>query len=96
MPKRPQHSPYRTTPRVYRKSAQDTIPDKESPILDEKRKRNVQQVIGIILYYGRAIDKTTLPALSSIASGQAKTAEMTEVKCMQLLDYLATHPDVPV
>ncbi len=57
---------------------------------------NVQQVIGSILYYGRAIDETTLSALSSIVSKQAKATEMTEVKCMQLLDYLATYTDTTV
>ncbi len=82
MLKRPQHSPYQAAPGFYGKSAQDTIPEDESPLLDKKQKRNVQQVIGSILYYGRAIDKTTFPALSSITSKQAKAMEMTEIKCM--------------
>ncbi len=79
MPNRPQYSPYQAA--------------HDSPLLDDKRKQNVQQVIGSILYYERAVDKTTLPALSSIVSKQAKAMEMTEVTCMQLLDYLTTHPD---
>ncbi len=96
MPKQSQHRHYKAAPKVYGTSAQDTISDDKSPLLNDKQKRNVQQVIGSILYYGRAIDETTLPALGSIASEQAKATEMPELKCMQLLDYLATHPDATV
>ncbi len=96
MPKGPQHSPYWAAPRIYRKSAQHTIPDNESLILDDKCKQSVQQVIGSILYYGRAIDETTLTALRSIASEQSRAMEMREVKCMQPLDYLATHLDTTI
>ena len=40
----------------------------------------VQQIIGGVLYYGRAVDLTVLPALSSIASEQASATENTEKK----------------
>ena len=51
----------------------------------------VQQIIGGVLYYGRAVDLTVLPALRSIASEQASDVENTEKKCTQLLAYIATH-----
>ena len=56
----------------------------------------VQQIIGGFLYYGRAVDLTVLPALSSIASEQASATENTEKKCAQLLDYLATHDNARI
>ena len=56
----------------------------------------MQQVIDSILYYGRVIDKTTLLALSSIASKQVKALEITKIKYMQILDYLATYPNATV
>ena len=53
----------------------------------------VQQVVGICLYYGRAIEDTILPALSAIASEQTIATETTMSRIIHLLDYLATHPD---
>ena len=48
------------------------------------------------MYYGRAVDLTVFPALSSIASEKASAAENTEKKCAQLLDYLATHDNARI
>ena len=43
------------------------------------------------MYYARAVDITTLVALSSIAAEQAQATEQTEKLVHTLLDYLATH-----
>ena len=64
MPNRPQHSPYKAPPKVYGKAAQDTIPDDITAKLDGKRVKAIQQVVGGVLYYARAVDSTVLPALS--------------------------------
>ena len=50
----------------------------------------------LYLYYARAVDLTSLPGLSGIASEQATAKESTEQRIQQLLDYLATHPDAVV
>ena len=71
MPRRPQHSPYRAPPKIYGAAAQDTIPDNELTKIDEKRVKVVQHVVEGVLYYGRAVDNTVLPGLSSMASEQA-------------------------
>ena len=68
MPSWLQHSPYKAPPKVYGKAAQSTIPDDVTAKLDEKRVKAIQQVVGGVLYYARAVDSTVLPALSSIAS----------------------------
>ena len=52
--------------------------------------------MGGVLYYGRVVDLTVLPALSSIASEQASATEKNEKKCTQLLDYLATHDNARI
>ena len=91
MPSQEQHSPYKTPPKIYGRAAQDTIPDDTTAKLDGKRVKAIQQVVGGVLYYARAVDSTVLPALSSIASEQATATEMTEKKATQLLNYLATH-----
>jgi hypothetical protein len=49
--------------------------------------------LGTLLYYGRAVDPTILPALSAIATEQAKPTEKTKGKVKQLLDYCATQED---
>jgi len=48
------------------------------------------------MYYARAVDITTLVALSSIASEQAKATVDTEKRITQLLDYLHTHNDASI
>jgi hypothetical protein len=57
------------------------------------KKKFVQEVIGIFLYYGRVVDSTMLTALSAIASAQAEPTEKTMTLCKQFLDYAATHQD---
>ena len=91
MPRQPQHSPYRAPPKVYGTVAQDTIPDDITAKIDKKQVKAIQQVVGGVLYYARAVNSTVLPALSSIASEQASSTETTDLKAAQLLNYLATH-----
>ena len=54
----------------------------KSALLDSVDKTFLQQVIGIFLYYARAIDATLLLALSAIASGQAASTENTIKKTL--------------
>ena len=61
--------------------------------VDEPRIKLVQQVIGCVLYYGRALDMTNIPELSTIASEKSSATENTERKVEQLLEYVAIHPD---
>ncbi len=61
--------------------------------LSMDKKKYIQQVLGTLLYYGRAVDSTILVALSTIASAQATPTSDTMRKTKQLLDYVATHPD---
>ncbi len=95
-PKRPQHSPHRAPPEKYGTAAHAPIPQETTPPIDAPRIKIVQQVIGGVLYYARAVDLTVLPALSAIASDQASATETTEAHVQQLLDYLATHPHATV
>ena len=48
------------------------------------------------MYYARAIDLTSLHALSAIASEQAKPTKQTLARVQQLLDYMATNPNAVV
>ena len=95
-PKKPQHCPYQPQDKKYGKAAQETIPEDKTPLLNTSKVKRVQQVVGSILYYARAVDLSILMALSSIASDQAKATGKTEDQVKQLLDYLASHPDATV
>jgi hypothetical protein len=64
--------------------------------LREKDVKRVQKIVRSILYHARAVDMTVLMALSTIASKQTKGTEQAMEKALQVLDYLATHPDATI
>ena len=76
-PRRPQHCAYSPLPITYGAKVQSPIPEDESPLLQGKDIKFVQQVVGSFLYYARAVDPTILMALSSIAADQSKPTENT-------------------
>ena len=96
LPTRPQHSPHAWTKPQYGAVTQLTAPLDTSPALGKDRIKRLQQIVGVLLYYARAIDASMLVALGTIASTQSKATEMTERAAHQLLDYAATHPDATV
>jgi hypothetical protein len=95
-PRHPQHSPHAAPLRKFGPAAQEPVEHDTLPILPLHRIRRIQQIIGTILYYARAIDLTTLVALSSIAADQTQATEDTEKRVSHLLDYLHTHNDATV
>ena len=77
--------------------SQEAIHQRRSgvPPLSKEEGKHVQAVSGTLLYYGRAVNPTILllPALSSIATEQAKPTEKTMATVKQLLDYCATQEE---
>ena len=51
-----------------------TAPD-TTQLLNPKDTKYIQSVTGSFLYYGRALDRTILPALNEIASEQAQPTQ---------------------
>ena len=64
-----------------------------SPAATKAEEKYIQQVIGVLLYYGRAVDATIITGLSSLAAAQAKPTVHTVFLIKWLLDYVATNPD---
>eukprot|EP00956_Cyclotella_meneghiniana_P045361 scaffold364543_cov146-Cyclotella_meneghiniana.AAC.1 len=95
-PGKPQHQPYPHQPIVYGAKTQTSQPLDESPLLNKEKKKFVQEVTGVFLYYARAVDSTMLVALSAIAAEQGAPTENTLKKVNQFLDYAATHPEATV
>jgi hypothetical protein len=94
MPTKPQHCPYTPAPKQYGAKAQAPLPIDISPKLSDKEIKEIQRIVGSILYFARKVDITVLMALSSIASKQTRGTTNAMAKAKQLLDNLATHPDV--
>jgi hypothetical protein len=64
-----------------------------SPAATKEEEKYIRQVIGILLYYGRAVNSTILVGLSSLAAAQAKATAQTVLLIKWLLDYAATNLD---
>jgi hypothetical protein len=91
-----QHCLYTPEPKRYGINAQSPLPQDITWKLNDKEIKQLQKIVGIILYYARAVDMMVLMALSTIASEQSKGTEFTIEKAYQVLDYLAMHPDAKV
>jgi len=85
-----------TPPHYGVKQQQSPTPDDSSPLLPEDMKKYVQQVVGVFLYYARAIDNTMLTAISKISSTQSAPTEDTLKAIQRLLQYAATWPDAEI
>ena len=92
-PTKPQHSPFPIPPKKFGSAAQAPDPEDTSPAATDEEKKEIQRKVGSILYYGRAVDMTTLTALNDIGSQQANPTQNTTRLANHLLDYLATHPN---
>jgi hypothetical protein len=83
-PIKPQHPPHKHREIVYGAKVQlitDEIDD--SPSLDAAGIKNVQGIVGCILYYARAVDNKLLCTVSAIGMKQA-SATQHRIKCFNL------------
>jgi hypothetical protein len=91
-----QACPYTPAPKKFGANAQTPLEVDSSPRLDKKGIKQVQKIVGSILYYAMAVDMTVLMARSAIAAKQTKATTKTMGKCIQLLDYLASNSEAKV
>jgi hypothetical protein len=92
---KPQHAPYKAAPIQFGAWVQTVTTDNTAPFSKECIKQ-VQDIIGILLYYEHAVDPTILPAISAIPSRQSQGTEDMAVACHQLFDNNATHPNAGI
>ena len=95
-PTRPQHSPHPWTKPIYGAKTQLTAPIDDSELLPPAELTRLQEIIGTLLYYARAVDSSLLPALGTLASAQAQGTRATAKACVQLLNYCATYPNTTI
>ena len=92
-PRRPEDAPHAWIAPAYGKHVQYAPEPDASAFLDLNDKNLVQQIIGVILFYARAVDDTFLVALSELATAPT---EATMKAITRLLNYAATHPDASI
>lgn len=90
-PNKPEYQPYRHNVPQYGKTVQYVEEEDTSRTLTKDEVTRVQQVVGTFLFYGRAVDPTTLVALSTIASQQSCATAKTMEAVNKFLDYMATN-----
>ncbi len=95
MPDSPQHQPYKNAPIQYGARIQRVDINTSAPLSPDAIKC-IQDTIGTLLYYRRAINPTLLTALSSIAAQQANGTTAVTAACQQLLNYVTTHPNARI
>jgi hypothetical protein len=93
---RPQHSSRAWQKPQYGAHPQMTPAHDDSTILPQPELTRIQEIIGTLLFYGRAINSTMLVALGTIASKQIKGTDSTSQAFTQLLNYASAHPDATV
>ena len=94
-PKKKELSPHEWNQPVYGRK-QQYEPEDHSPALDAKDSKRVQEIVGTLLYYARAVDSTMLPSLNTIAATQSKSTMNTLKAVTKLLNYCASNPEASV
>jgi hypothetical protein len=92
----PQHAPHAWQQPTYGAKTQYAPSPDNSPALDASDINHIQQVLGTLLFYARAVDSSMLPAISTLASQQSHGTKATLEALTQLLNYCATHPEAAI
>jgi len=71
-PRQPEHAPHAWQKPTYGAKTQFAPEPDATPALDAADTKCVQEVIGVLLYYARAVDATMLTALGTLAMQQAR------------------------
>jgi hypothetical protein len=93
LPNKPQMQPHPHTLPTYGATIQFAKQINQTPLATKEQQKYIQQVIGVLLYYRRAVNSTLLVALSLLASAQAAPTEHTLELVKWLLDYASSNPD---
>jgi hypothetical protein len=88
---RAQHAPHAWLAPSYGAVPQLATAEDTSDSLNAADSKRVQEIVGALLFYARAVDPTMLVALGTIAS--SKRTQDASKAVTQLLNYAATHPD---
>jgi hypothetical protein len=83
---------HKCLPIAYGAKAQLTLTANTSEQLNVHCKRRIQEIVGLLLYYPRAVNNKLLVALRAIPTCQSCATIATKQAAHLLLDYVATYP----
>ena len=86
-------SPLVYIPPVYGKRTQDVYPDPPSVPLTPEELLELQEIVGVFLFYARAVDPTMLTPLSKLASKQAEPTSLIKPDLERFLQYASRYPN---
>ena len=92
---KPTHSPAKFEPIIYGQKIQYSTHD-DSPTVSPSEATFIREVIGVFLYYSRAVDPTMLPTLSKLSLGQGIPTRALHDAVLHFLQYAATYPDAAI
>ena len=78
---------------VYGSTAPQISPVDSSPPATAAEAKTLQQVVGSLLYYARAVDYSMLPAVAALSALQSLPTTATISKMERLLGYAAAFPN---
>jgi hypothetical protein len=85
-------------PPTYGQAAQTVIEpsEKDKKPLSAKQKTFIQEVVGVFLFYSRAVDPTMLTQINKISSEQANPTEATMTAVKRFLGYAKRFPNAEI
>jgi len=95
MDPKPTHCPAKLEPILYGQKIQYASTD-DSPPVTATQTTFIREVIGVFLYYARAVDPTMLSTLSKLSLGQSTPTMATYDAILHFLQYAATYPDASI
>jgi hypothetical protein len=95
-PAHPEHAPHTWNPPIYGAKTQFVNDKTSSPTLSDKDVNKLQQLMGTLLYYARAVDPTLIMPINVLASEQSNATQVTADKVIKLLNYCNTHPETKI
>ena len=93
IPRHQQDAPHKHIPPQYGQTIQYAIEDDPLPTLPANQTKQIQAVVGCLLYYTRQVDPTLIVALRTIAAVQNQGTKNTAEALKHLLDYCTSHLD---
>jgi hypothetical protein len=81
--------------RYYDRTPQEATTD-DTPAVGAEWQKFIQEVVGVLSWYARAVDPTIICAVNKLASRQARPTEAVVKDAHQLLDYVATYPNATI
>ena len=66
------------------------------PTANANVKKRIQQIIGVFLYYARAVDESMLCSLNKLASQQTNPTKELELDIDRFLQYASSYPSATI